>query len=153
MIKKLLPGTMITLVLGLLLAGIFFKDKLNGYVSKIATPKDISGSMNPEAAFIDAVFNYAKNGQDYHLTFLEFGSTSCSGCKKMEKVMQMVKDNYPGKVNVVFYNVNLEGNFKMAEHFGIRMIPVQVLLDKNGREYFRHIGYLSFNELAEEIDH
>ena len=67
--------------------------------------------------------------------------------------MQMVKDNYPGKVNVVFYNVNLEGNFKMAEHFGIRMIPVQVLLDKNGREYFRHIGYLSFNELAEEIDH
>lgn len=40
---------------------------------------------------------------------------------------------------------------KLFHYFGIQMIPVQVLLDKNGKEYFRHVGYFSFDELKNEF--
>lgn len=152
MIRKLIPGAMILWVLCMLVAGMVFKNSLASYLTKASTIQPSTIERSPELAFIDSAFNYTKNNLDHQFTFLEFGSTSCSSCKKMEKVMQMVKDDYPEKVNVVFYNVNLEENFKMAEHFGIRMIPVQVLLDKSGKECFRHVGYFSFNELSAEIN-
>ena len=151
MIRKHLPGVMILLVLGMLLAGMMFKDSLTNSLTKAITSQRSTGEITPEMAFIDSAFNYTKNNRNYQLTFLEFGATSCSGCKKMEKVMQIVKDKYPEKINVVFYNVNLKENSKMANHFGIRMIPVQVLLNESGKEYFRHVGYLSFNELTKEF--
>jgi thioredoxin 1 len=39
----------------------------------------------------------------------------------------------------------------MMKYFGIALIPTQVLLDKNGEEFFRHAGYFSAVELAGEI--
>ena len=54
-------------------------------------------------------------------------------------------------VNVVFYNVRKKENKKIAEYFGIQMIPVQILLDIKGKEFFRHVGYYSFNELSIEL--
>jgi len=100
---------------------------------------------------IDGAFNYNRNKQSYSLTFLEFGSTGCQECKKMETVMETVKENYKTSVNVVFYNVRKKENKKMTEHYGIQMIPVQILLDKNGKECFRHVGYFSFEELTFEF--
>jgi len=94
-------------------------------------------------------FNYNLNHQSYQLTFLELGSTGCVECKKMEKVMGEVREKYKGKVNVVFYNVR--NNKKMTKYFGINLIPVQILLDKNGKECFRHTGYYSFDELSVKI--
>lgn len=91
-------------------------------------------------------FNYTLNRQPYQMTFLELGSTGCVECKKMEKVMEEVRVKYKGKVNVVFYNVR--NNKKMTKHFGITLIPVQILLDKNGKECFRHTGFYSFDELS-----
>lgn len=112
-----------------------------------------TSTVNPDslspADSIKLAFDYTANGKKYQLTFLEFGSVGCRECKKMEMVMDSVRDAYGDKVQVVFFHVR--NNRKMTQHFGIDMIPVQVLLDKTGRECYRHIGYLPFNQLEQEI--
>lgn len=152
MIKKLFPGTMIALTLGLLLAGMIFKDTMLSKISRKIAPITTVNSGNPEAVFVDSAFNYLKNKQQFQLTFIEFGSTFCGECRKMEEVMQMVRAQYSEKVKVVFVNVNLKENSALTKYFGIVMIPAQVILDNEGLERFRHVGYLSFNKLSDEID-
>ena len=56
-------------------------------------------------ALVDSLYNYTKNGGTYEVTFLEFGSTGCPACKRMESVMDEVRQKYPEKVNVVFLNI------------------------------------------------
>jgi thiol-disulfide isomerase/thioredoxin len=100
---------------------------------------------------LDLLYNYKKNKSAFSSTFLAFGTTGCLPCKKMEKVMQDARKKYSGQVNVVFYNVRNKENKKIAEHFGILEIPVQVLLDYDGKEFFRHVGYFSLWELSAEF--
>jgi thiol-disulfide isomerase/thioredoxin len=110
-------------------------------------------TVNPDslsaADSIAYAFNYTSNHLPYNLTYLELGSTGCIECKKMEGVMDSVRKEYKNKVNVVFYNVR--HNKKMTKHFGIKLIPVQILLDKQGKECFRHVGYYSFDNLSKEF--
>lgn len=152
MVKKLFPGLLIVFTLALLAALMLLKSSLNSFLSYPLNSERSSKVLSPEAAYVDSAFNYLSNGQPYHLTFLEFGSTSCSECRKMFRVMEMVEEAFPVDVNAVFYNVNLNENRRLTDHFGIRIIPVQVLLDHEGREIFRHVGYISFNDLNREIN-
>lgn len=98
---------------------------------------------------ISLVFNYSKNNRKFELTFLEFGSVGCSECKRMEEVMDSVRDVYGNEVQVLFYHVR--NNRKMTKFFNIDLIPVQILLDRTGRECYRHVGYLPFYQLEKEI--
>ncbi len=97
--------------------------------------------------WVNKLYNYSQQSTSYKITFLEFGSTNCRECKNMEKVMVDVKENFKNKVNVVFYNVRKKENKKMVDFFKINIIPVQVLLDSNGVEYFRHEGFLNYTDL------
>jgi len=100
---------------------------------------------------LNQIYDYTKNKQSYELTFLEFGSVGCAECKKMEKVLEQVRTEFHDKINVVFYNARIKENKKIFELYGIQLIPVQVLLDKNGKERFRHNGYYPFDSLKYEF--
>jgi thioredoxin 1 len=111
-------------------------------------------AVNPDslkaADSIEYAFNYQNNKKPFKLTFVEVGSTGCIECKKMEKVMDSVRNSYRQSVQTVFYNVR--NNKKMTTHFGVKMIPVQILLNDRGKECFRHTGYFPFNDLSAAID-
>ena len=61
--------------------------------------------------------------------------------------MDEIKREYRNRVKVVFVNVSQKDNKELVDYFGIVTIPTQVLLNKEGKEYFRHNGYLSAEEL------
>ena len=82
------------------------------------------------------------------VTFVELGSVKCIPCKKMQPIMDAIKNEYEGQVKVVFHDVWSREGRPYAEKYKIRLIPTQVFLDSNGKEYFRHEGYLSKNELV-----
>jgi thioredoxin 1 len=128
-----------------------FKDKLNSYASKVIQTQAGSEIQNSESVLIDSSYNYAKNGLSYEVTFLEFGSKGCSACKRMETVMSEIQAKYPDRVNVVFINIMKPENLRLMKCFGIAAIPTQVLLKKDGKEYFRNTGYYSANELIKEF--
>ena len=75
------------------------------------------------------------------VTFVELGSVKCIPCKAMQPVMKSIERKYADQIKVVFYDVWKEEQKKYADQYGIKLIPTQVFLDKNGKEFFRHEGF------------
>jgi thioredoxin 1 len=124
---------------------------MNDFVSRKMKEQAGETVMKSMPMLVDSAFNYKKNRKKYRLTFLEFGATGCISCQKMEEVMKTVREKYPKKVNVIFYNILLPENQDMMKYYGIAAIPTQVLMDSSGKEVFRHTGYYSFDDLNKEF--
>lgn len=75
------------------------------------------------------------------VTFIELGSVNCIPCKAMQPVMKAVEEKYGDQVKVVFYDVWTKEQRKYAERYKIKLIPTQVFLDENGKEFHRHEGF------------
>lgn len=75
------------------------------------------------------------------VTFVELGSVKCVPCRQMQPVMAAIERKYGDQIAVVFYDVWKPDQREYATTYGIRVIPTQVFLDKNGREFFRHEGF------------
>lgn len=75
------------------------------------------------------------------ITFVELGSVNCIPCKQMQPVMKAIEKNYGEQVKVVFYDVWTQEQKKYASQYKIKLIPTQVFLDENGKEFFRHEGF------------
>jgi thioredoxin 1 len=81
------------------------------------------------------------------ITFIELGSVNCIPCKKMQPVMKAIEQKYGDKVKVIFYDVWTPEQKPFGQKYGIRLIPTQVFLDENGKEFFRHEGYFPEEEI------
>lgn len=75
------------------------------------------------------------------VTFIEIGAAKCIPCKAMQPIMKAVEEECKGQVKVVFHDVWTAKGRADAEKYNIRIIPTQIFLDKNNKEYFRHEGY------------
>lgn len=128
-----------------------FKDNLDSFASKAIQAQAGSDLVVSESAMIDSAYNYSKNKLNFQTTFLEFGAKGCSACKRMESVMAEIRTKYSTQVNVVFINIMLPESQQLMKYYGIAAIPTQVLLNKEGKEYFRHTGYYSAEELIESL--
>ena len=85
------------------------------------------------------------------VTFVEIGAARCIPCKAMQPIMKAVEEEYKGQVRVVFHDVWTQKGRADAEKYNIRIIPTQVFLDKNGKEYFRHEGYFPKEDVVKII--
>jgi thioredoxin 1 len=81
------------------------------------------------------------------ITFVELGSVNCIPCQQMQPVMKAIEEKYAEQVSVVFYDVWKADQKKYAQEYGIRLIPTQVFLDKDGKEIFRHEGFFPEAEI------
>jgi len=81
------------------------------------------------------------------ITFIELGSVNCIPCKKMQPVMEAIEKKYGEQVKVVFYDVWTKEHKPFAQKYNIRLIPTQVFLDENGKEFFRHEGFYPEEEI------
>ena len=92
------------------------------------------------------------SGKNYfRVTFIELGSVRCIPCQQMQPVMKSIREKYGKQVNVVFHDVWTEAGAPFAKQYGIEAIPTQVFLDKDGKEFFRHIGFFPEEELIKEL--
>ena len=87
----------------------------------------------------------------YKVTFIELGSVRCIPCQKMQPVMKSVREKYGTQVNVVFHDVWTPAGAPYAQKYGIEAIPTQVFLDKDGKEFFRHVGFFPEEELIKVL--
>ncbi|MCJ7656228.1 MAG: thioredoxin family protein [Candidatus Atribacteria bacterium] len=85
------------------------------------------------------------------VTFVELGSVGCIPCDKMQPIMKEIEEEYKGQVKVVFHDVKTAEGKPYIKEFGIRAIPTQVFLDKDGNEYFRHLGFFAKDELIKVL--
>ena len=99
------------------------------------------------AGQIDAALSKAK--QEGKIVMLELGSVGCISCEQMKPVMQKLRDTYQGKLDVIF--IDVREDHKTGRQFGVHAIPTQVFLDKTGKEFHRHIGFYSYEEIVPEL--
>ncbi len=85
----------------------------------------------------------------HKVTFIELGADRCIPCKAMQPVMREISQKYKGTIQVVFYDVWKTP--KYAKDYGIKMIPTQVFIDKNGDEIFRHVGFFAKDEIIKML--
>ena len=88
---------------------------------------------------------------NYKVTFIELGSVRCIPCQQMQPIMKSVKEKFGTQVNVVFHDVWTEAGSPYAKQYGIEAIPTQVFLDKDGKEFFRHVGFFPEEELVKVL--
>ena len=96
------------------------------------------------ATEVDKILNNAKN--EGKLVMLELGSVGCIPCEQMKPVMEKLRTNYKGKLEVIFVDVRKDR--ETARRFGVYVIPVQVFLDRNGKEFHRHMGFYGYEEIV-----
>lgn len=92
-----------------------------------------------------------KNAIKYKVTFIELGSVRCIPCQQMQSVMKSIKEKFPKQVNVVFYDVWTPEGKPFGQQYAIQVIPTQVFLDENGKEFYRHEGYFPEEELVKVL--
>ncbi|OGS43376.1 MAG: hypothetical protein A2539_07695 [Elusimicrobia bacterium RIFOXYD2_FULL_34_15] len=86
------------------------------------------------------------------VTFIELGSVRCIPCKMMQPIIEEIEKEYGDKgVKIVFYDVWTEAGRPYGEQYGIQGIPTQIFLDKNGKEFFRHVGFFPKEEIVEVL--
>jgi thioredoxin 1 len=88
----------------------------------------VLSGCSQEADINDALNNAKKEGR---MVMLELGSVGCRPCEQMKPVMEKLRTNYGGKLEVFFVDVRKDRD--TAQKFGVYVIPTQVFLDKNGR--------------------
>ncbi|MCK4761605.1 MAG: thioredoxin family protein [Candidatus Aminicenantes bacterium] len=86
------------------------------------------------------------------VTFIELGSVRCIPCRKMIPIMKEIEEEYSGQVKVVFHDVWTDEGRPYARKHGIKLIPTQIFLDENGKEYFRHVGFFPKKELVKVLE-
>lgn len=97
-------------------------------------------------------YNYKENKQSYEYTLIDLGAKYCVPCKMMVPVLESIRNEYK-QVQVRFIDVMERDNEQWANYFNVDVIPVQIVLDKSGKEVFRHVGYISKEELEEVFNH
>lgn len=71
---------------------------------------------------------------------LEFGRGWCIPCKYMKPILEEMSQTYAGRA--VITTVDMDANKKLVKDFAIRMMPTQVFLSSDGKEFFRNEGTL-----------
>ena len=82
-------------------------------------------------------------------SLVDFGSTGCRPCDMLAPILEVLKEKYAGKLNVLFIHIGQEQI--LASRYGIQTIPAQVFFDKNGKEVFRHIGFFPQDEIEKKL--
>jgi len=71
---------------------------------------------------------------------VDLGADKCIPCKKLAPILEELKKEYAGRVTVEFIDVWKDP--KAGEPYKIRVIPTQVFFDADGKEVWRHEGFL-----------
>ena len=149
--KKILPFFILTFLAVLLIIAILNKNRLNNFISDKMKEQTTSTDSVSAVKLIEIKYNYVKNGQDFDFTLLEFGSNGCTICKQMEPVLEEISSQKDPKVNVSFLNIMHPENLLLMKYYGISAVPMQILLDKQGIEFYRHYGFIPAEKLLAEL--
>ena len=76
---------------------------------------------------------------------LDLGSGKCVPCKMMLPIIGKMRAAFAGRLDVEF--IDIAENEEAGRRYGISMIPTQIFFDAEGRELFRHEGFISYEEL------
>ena len=83
------------------------------------------------------------------VTMIDLGADACIPCKMMAPILKKLQKEYDGRTAIIFIDV---WKYKdQARRFGIRAIPTQIFFDKEGKEAYRHLGFMSEKAIVAQL--
>ena len=76
---------------------------------------------------------------------VDLGAGKCIPCKKMAPILEELKKEYAGRMEVEF--IDVWKNPDAGKAFGVEMIPTQIFYDASGTELFRHTGFFGKEDI------
>lgn len=76
---------------------------------------------------------------------LDLGATKCIPCKMMAPILEGLKKEYAGRMNVEF--IDVWENENAGKEYGVEIIPTQIFYDADGKELFRHTGFFGKEDI------
>ena len=83
------------------------------------------------------------------VTMIDLGAKKCIPCKMMAPILVKMEKQYEGKAYIVFIDVWKHN--EQARRFGIRAIPTQIFFNENGKEVYRHVGFMDENAITNQL--
>ncbi|MDD5722558.1 MAG: thioredoxin family protein [Syntrophales bacterium] len=83
------------------------------------------------------------------VTMIDLGAKTCIPCKMMVPIMVKMDKLYEGKAAIVF--IDVWQNREQAGRFGIRAIPTQIFFDSEGKEVYRHVGFMAEEDIIAQL--
>lgn len=82
-------------------------------------------------------------------TVLDLGSDSCIPCKMMKPIFAELEEELAEKVNILILDVSEYSN--LADKYQVRVIPTQIFFDADGKQYWRHEGFLAKEDIIKKL--
>ena len=76
---------------------------------------------------------------------IDLGAGKCIPCKKMAPILEEIREEYRGVLDVEFIDVWKDR--AAGPKYGIRLIPTQIFYDSIGRELARHEGFMGKEDI------
>lgn len=77
---------------------------------------------------------------------LDLGAHECIPCKKMAPILTELEAEFKGRAIVEF--IDVWKNKAAAEKYRVTLIPTQIFFDREGKEVWRHVGFLSKEDIV-----
>jgi thioredoxin 1 len=84
------------------------------------------------------------------VTMIDLGANACVPCKMMAPILEKLEKDYRGRAAIIF--IDVWKHKEPAQRYGIRTIPTQIFFDKEGREIYRHVGYMSEEAIVSQLN-
>ena len=82
-------------------------------------------------------------------TVLDLGSSSCIPCKMMKPIFAELETELADKANILLLDIS-EYN-TLADKYEVRVIPTQIFFDSEGKQYWRHEGFLAKEDILKKL--
>lgn len=76
---------------------------------------------------------------------LKFYASWCEPCKMLSRIIEDAQD----RITVPIENINIEEDIDTALEYGVRSVPVMVMIDESGQEIKRQVGMVMEDKLME----
>ncbi len=83
------------------------------------------------------------------VTMVDLGAKKCIPCKMMAPILVKLEKEYQGIANIIF--IDVWKNRQQGTKFKIRAIPTQIFYDENGKEVYRHVGFLDEKSIVDQL--
>jgi thioredoxin 1 len=92
--------------------------------------------------------DFKKLTQSNKPVFIDFYADWCEPCKMLDNILEEIKPQLTGKVNVV--KIDLDTHPDLQKEFAIKSVPT-LMIFKNGELMWRMSGFMMGDELVKKM--
>lgn len=126
-------------------AVLYVKNQGQTQPAPVSGPGDAAATAPPAPAAETPAVEVSPAEKQALPKLVDLGADKCIPCKAMAPILEELREEYAGTLEVLF--IDVWKNPGAGEAYGIQSIPTQIFYDASGKELFRHIGFFSKEDI------